>query len=208
MKILGLELSSGQGSIAWLEPDREPFVCSFANNRKHSGSFFGNLQCCSREFGAPDVIAVGIGPGSYAGVRIAIATALGLRASSSAKLAGIPSLCAIETAARDYCVIGDARRESFFFGRVRDGSLTEGPLLYSRGELEMKIMELSVPLFASEALPQFPRAALAYPSARRLAEIARGQASKIADTQLLEPIYLREPHITVPKAFPMAATKR
>ncbi len=208
MKILALELSSGQGSIAWLENDREPFVRSFANDRKHSGLFFENLQLCSREFGAPDVIVVGLGPGSYAGVRIAIATAVGLRAASAAKLAGIPSICAIETAAREYCVIGDARRESFFFGRVRDGSLTEGPSLHSRAELEMKIMESSVPLYASEPLPQFPKATLAYPSARRLAEVARDQASEIADTRSLEPIYLREPHITVPKASPMTAIKR
>lgn len=199
MKILALELSSGKGSVAWLENDREPFVRIFANDRKHSGLFFENLQRCSREFGAPDVIVVGLGPGSYAGVRIAIATALGLRSSSAAKLQGIPSICAIETAAREYCVIGDARRESFFFGRVRDGSVREGPLLYSRAELEIKIRELSVPLFASEPLPQFPRAVLAYPSARRLAEVARDPAGEIADARSLEPIYLREPHITVPK---------
>lgn len=208
MKILALELSSGQGSVAWLEGDQEAFVRIFANDRKHSGLFFENLQRCLREFGAPDVIVVGLGPGSYAGVRIAIATAVGLRAASAAKLAGIPSICAIETAAREYCVIGDARRESFFFGRVRDGRLTEGPSLHSRAELEMKISESSVPLYASEPLPQFPEAALTYPSAQKLAEVARDQIDEIADTQSLEPIYLRAPHITVPKVAPMAAIKR
>lgn len=208
MKILALELSSGQGSVAWLGNNREPFVRSFANDRKHSGLFFEHLRLCSREFGAPDVIVVGLGPGSYAGVRIALAAAVGLRMASAAKLAGIPSVCAIETAAREYGVIGDARRESFFFGRVRGGRLAEGPLLHSRAELEMKITELSVPLFGSEPLPQFPKATLAYPSARRLAEVARDQAGEIGDTQSLEPIYLREPHITVPRAFPRAAIKR
>jgi tRNA threonylcarbamoyladenosine biosynthesis protein TsaB len=207
MKILALELSSGQGSVAWLEDDREPFVRTFANDRKHSGLFFENLQLCSREFGAPDTIVVGIGPGSYAGVRIAIATALGLRAASVAKLAGIPSICAIETTAREYCVIGDARRESFFFGRINDGRIMEGPSLHSRLELERKISELAVPLYASEPLPQFPRAALAYPSARRLAEVARDRVDELADTRSLEPIYLRAPHITVPKVAPMIAIK-
>jgi tRNA A37 threonylcarbamoyladenosine modification protein TsaB len=98
--------------------------------------FFENLQRCSREFGAPDVIVVGLGPGSYAGVRIAIAAAVGLRAASTAKLAGIASVCGMDTAAREYCVIGDARRESFFFARVSDGRLVEGPSLHSRAELE------------------------------------------------------------------------
>lgn len=208
MKILALELSSGQGSVAWLENDREPFVRSFANDRKHSGLFFENLQHCSREFGSPDLIVVGLGPGSYAGVRIAIATAVGLRAASTAKLAGLPSICAIETEAREYCVIGDARRESFFFGWVRDGRMVEEPSLHSPAELEMKIMESSVPLYASEPLPQFPRATLAYPSARRLAVVARDRIDEIADTMSLEPIYLREPHITVPKASSQTAINR
>src|SRR6187455_1959025 len=141
MKILALELSSGKGSIAWLEDGRDIFVRTFANDRKHSGSFFENLQLYSRERGASDAIVVGIGPGSYAGVRIAIATALGFRAASTAKLVGIPSICAMETAVHEFCVIGDARRESFFFGRVSDGRLTEGPSLHSRLELEMKITE-------------------------------------------------------------------
>jgi tRNA threonylcarbamoyladenosine biosynthesis protein TsaB len=208
MKILALELSSGQGSVAWLEEDREPFVRAFANDRKHSGLFFENLQLCSREFSVPDVIVVGIGPGSYAGVRIAIATALGLRTASGAKLAGISSICAVETAAGEYCVIGDARRESFFFGRIRDGRLTEGPSLHSHLELERKIRESSLPLYASEPLPQFPQAALVYPSARRLAELAQDQAGEISDTRSLEPIYLRGPHITVPKTSLTTAIKR
>ena len=200
MKILALELSSGQGSVAWLENNREPFVRIFANDRKHAGLFFENLQLCSREFGAPDVIVVGLGPGSYAGTRIAIATAVGLRAASATKLIGIASICGMDTAAPEYCVIGDARRASFFFGRVIDGRLMEGPSLYSGVELEIKIMESSVPLYSSEPLAQFPKARLAYPSALRLAAVARDQVGEIANTQSLEPIYLREPHITVPKA--------
>jgi tRNA threonylcarbamoyladenosine biosynthesis protein TsaB len=208
MKILALELSSGQGSVAWIEIAREPFVRIFANDRKHSGLFFENLQLCAREFGVPDLIVVGLGPGSYAGVRIAIATALGLRTASGAKLIGVPSICAIDPAAHEYCVIGDARRASFFFGRVSDGKLMEGPSLHSRAELEVKILKSTVQIYASEPLPQFPVAALAYPSARRLAEVARTQAGEIADTRSLEPIYLREPHITVPRTSSMAAINR
>jgi tRNA threonylcarbamoyladenosine biosynthesis protein TsaB len=200
MKILALELSSGQGSIAWLEDGREPFARTFANDRKHSGLFFENLQRSIGEFGAPDVIVVGLGPGSYAGVRIAIATAVGLRAASAAKLIGIASIRGMEPAAREYCVIGDARRASFFFGQVYDGRLIEGPSLHSLVELERKISESIVPVYASELLPQFPKAALAYPSAGKLAELARDKGDEIAETQSLEPIYLREPHITVAKA--------
>jgi len=205
MKILALELSTGQGSVAWLENDSEPFVRVFANDRKHSGLFFENLQRFVDDFGAPDVIVVGLGPGSYAGVRIAIATAVGLRAASMAKFMGIASIRGMETAAREYCVIGDARRASFFFGRVRDGRLREGPSLHSLVELERKIIESSVPVYVSEPLPQFPTAALAYPSAGKLAEVARAQGGEIAETRSLEPIYLRGPHITAAKPTPASA---
>src|SRR5205807_1731155 len=205
MKILALELSSGQGSIAWLEGERDPFVVSFSNDRKHSELFFENLQRCSQQFGAPDLIVVGLGPGSYAGVRIAIAAAVGLRMASAAKLIGIPSICAIDTGVRDYCAIGDARRHSFFFARVSAGKLLEGPSLHSAAELEAKIMEAPTPVYAFEPLGQFPQATVAFPSARKLGELARDPADEISDSQPLEPIYLREPHITTPKA-PRAST--
>lgn len=199
MKILALELSSDQGSVAWLEDDREPFAQTFANNRKHSGLFFESLQLCLKRGGSPEAIVVGLGPGSYAGVRIAIAAAIGLRVASAAKLTGIPSICGIETAAREYCVIGDARRESFFFGRVAEGRMVAGPSLHSGAEMQTKMMDWGGPTYASEALPQFPLAMLAYPSALRLAELTRDRMGEIADIQGLEPIYLREPHITVAK---------
>ena len=199
MKILALELSSGQGSIAWLDGDAELFVRSFANDRKHSGLFFENLKLCAQRFGAADLIVVGLGPGSYAGVRIAIAAAVGLRAASAAKLIGLPSICAIEPGTKRYRAIGDARRHSFYFAQVSDGRIIEGPALYSAEELEAKLLESEAPVYATEPLPQFSQATLAFPSGGRLAELGRVQIGEIGDTQSLEPIYLREPHITVPK---------
>ena len=201
MKILALELSSAYGSIAWGEDGGEPVLCDFSNDRKHSGLFFENLQLFSQRFGGPDAIVIGLGPGSYAGTRIAIAAAIGLRAAQGSKLIGLPSICAIQTASRNYCVIGDARRQSFFFARVKDGECIEGPSLHSDAELERKIRVCGVPIYRSSPLPQFPQASLAFPSARELAELARTRIDKMADTASLEPIYLREPHITVPKAL-------
>ena len=135
MKILALELSSGQGSIAWVEDDRDLFVSEFANDRKHSGLFFENLQRSIAQFGKADRIVVGLGPGSYAGTRIAIATAMGLQAATCAELIGLPSLCAMPTEETEYAVIGDARRQSFFFARVLGRCCVEGPVLCTQEEL-------------------------------------------------------------------------
>jgi tRNA threonylcarbamoyl adenosine modification protein YeaZ len=206
MKTLALEMSTARGSIALREEGGALFDSAFAADRKHSGAFFENVQLCLERFGRPEQIIVGLGPGSYAGVRIAISTARGLGAATKAKLAGIPSICALELDADNYCVIGDARRQSFFFARVENGQLVEGPALHSVAELEPKLQKLTLPVYASEQLPQFPIAKLAYPSAARLAEVAQLHARNI--DEVLEPIYLREPHITVAKATPgFAPTK-
>lgn len=203
MNTLAFELSSRQGSIARMENDAVTFDQTFANDRKHSGLFFENLRLCVQKFGIPDVIVVGLGPGSYAGVRIAIATAVGLRTAVRATLCGLLSICALEVEAREYCVIGDARRQSFFLARVRDGRVIDGPDLHSASELETMTRDSSVPVFSFEPLPQFPRSLVAFPAARKLAKLACDQAGKIADTGSLEPIYLYAPHITVPKTARM-----
>jgi tRNA threonylcarbamoyladenosine biosynthesis protein TsaB len=197
MRTLALEMSTAQGSIAWRENGEALFDCRFAADRKHSGAFFDNVQLCLERFGRPEQIVIGLGPGSYAGVRIAIATAFGLRPATRAKLMGIPSICAFEVDAVDYCVIGDARRQSFFFARIEHGRLTAGPILESPAELAARLSELTLPIYTSERLPQFPLATLAYPGAGRLTEVAGLHPGEIDGA--LEPIYLREPHITVPR---------
>ncbi len=200
MRTLALELSTARGSIAWLDQDRQPLFREWPNDRKDSGPFFKNLADIQEQFGALDTIIVGLGPGSYAGVRIAISAAIGLQTASNARLIGFPSICAMETGEDEYCVVGDARRQSFFFARVRANDLIEGPTLLSEIELRDKIdkLEGTLSIFASEKLPQFKRAVIAYPSAILLAGLAQDSHRNFASPPL-EPIYLREPHITIPK---------
>jgi hypothetical protein len=78
--------------------------------------------------------------------------------------------------------------------------------LYSKAQLEVKIAESSGPLYSSEPLAGFAGANLAYPSAAKLAVVGRNQIDTMTDTLLLEPIYLREPHITVAKPMGFFAT--
>jgi hypothetical protein len=78
--------------------------------------------------------------------------------------------------------------------------LEEGPILLNQAELTAKLDTVAkMSILCSEPLPQFRRAILGYPSASVLARLA--QNPKRAFTSLpLEPIYLREPHITVPRS--------
>lgn len=200
MKILALELSTARGSLAWLGNDDVEFAREWPNDRKNSAAFFEDLDIVTKKFGAAETIIVGLGPGSYAGTRIAISAAIGLELSSGARLIGFPSVCAMECDAHEYCVIGDARRRSFFFARIREQELVEGPTLYSESEMKTKLdtTEPAMPMFSSELLPQFDRVVVCYPSALILARVAQ-QAQRSFHFPPLEPIYLREPHITMPK---------
>lgn len=196
MKILALELSSAEGSIAFVDETAHCFASVFPNDRKHSGVFFENLQRCIEECGDPARIVVGLGPGSYAGTRIAIAAATGLQAATGAELIGIPSLCALPAAASEYTVIGDARRQSFWFAQMRERRCIRGPELCTREELDARIAR---PVFAMEPLGDFLDIPVVHPSARLLAEIALTFPDAMRAP--LEPLYLREPHITQPKAM-------
>jgi tRNA A37 threonylcarbamoyladenosine modification protein TsaB len=106
----------------------------------------------------------------------------------------------MECNAHEYCVIGDARRKSFFFARIRGQELGEGPILYSESEMKAKLDTLgpAMPILSSELLPQIDRALVRYPSAITLARVAQ-QPQRGFHFPPLEPIYLREPHITIPK---------
>jgi len=200
VKILALELSTARGSLAWLDEDITNFIREWPNDRKNSAVFFQHLQGATEEFGAPDTIIVGLGPGSYAGTRIAISAAMGLQVSSGARLIGFPSITAMECHSNEYCVIGDARRKSFFFARIHENNLVEDPTLLSESELKPKLdaIKIEMPVFTSDSLPQFAGATVRFPSALVLAKLAR-EAERSFSLPPLEPIYLREPHVTMPK---------
>jgi len=221
MKILALDLSSARGSIAVRGDEKEEFFRDWPNDRKNSGPFFEHLAEVQKKFGKLDTIIVGLGPGSYAGTRIAISAAIGLsfggttlacpepveRVSSpgdgarpSIRLIGFPSICAIDCEAPEYCVVGDARRQTFFFARVRENDLSEAPDLMSKAELREKLdkVDRKMSIFSAENLPQFDRVQLRYPSAKLLATLAADPKRNFIRPPL-EPIYLREPHITIPK---------
>jgi tRNA threonylcarbamoyladenosine biosynthesis protein TsaB len=193
MKILAIDLSSARGGIAFTNGESSPVVREFPNDRKHSGLFFDHLSDVWKSNPPPDLIAVGLGPGSYAGTRIAISAAIGLKTACGAPLVGVSSICALTKRGGEYRVIGDAKRQSFFFALVNNGRCVEGPALFDEAALREKLAERNdLPLFATEALPAFA-VTVQYPSAIILATLATSQS---ADANPIEPIYLRAPHIT------------
>jgi tRNA threonylcarbamoyl adenosine modification protein YeaZ len=202
MITLAIDTSTTRGSVALLDDGALLLDENFSADRSHSATLFAVLERARALTSKIDLIVVGLGPGSFAGVRIAIAATLGLELSLGAKLLGIPSVAALDTAATAYLAIGDARRETFYFTSVERGVCLEGPLLTSEAELRARLLATTgLPIFATEETPQFPGVQIALPSAAILARLA-AEGRGIVATENLEPIYLREPHITLPKARP------
>ena len=198
MNLLAIDTSTRQGSVALLAGDRVLLEENFLADRLHSSTLFAVLERARAQVSSIDRVAVGLGPGSYAGVRIAIAAGIGLHLGMGAQLLGLASVAALEVPEPAYLAIGDARRETFYFTDVEDGVCREGPLLATEPELRAHLAVTSLPIYACAELPAFPEARLALPSAKRLAQLARQERGVLSRGDL-EPIYLREPHITQPK---------
>jgi len=200
MTVLAMDTSTTRGSVALLDGGRVLLDEAFTSDRSHGSLLIPVLQRALELVGKPDVIAVGLGPGSYAGVRIAIATAMGLGMATGARLVGIPSVASLETGANAYLAVGDARRDTFYFTRVEDGECMEGPLLLDEAGLLARLAQWEeLPVLVPEPLAVVPRAMVALPRATGLARLAAAGRSVVAVGEL-EPLYLREPHITQPKA--------
>jgi tRNA threonylcarbamoyladenosine biosynthesis protein TsaB len=198
MKALAFDLSTREGSIAVADDDRLIVSRQWANDQRHSAPFFHALDQIIREYSLPETIIVGTGPGSYTGTRIAISAAVGLHATTGATLCGLPSISAI-SADGDYAVLGDAKRSSFFFARVRDGRLLKDAELMAEPDIAARISQTTIPIYTSDHLPQFEQAKLRFPSAALLCQRAWEFPRNLVRAPL-SPIYLREPHITVARA--------
>lgn len=199
MIVLALDTSTPEGSVAVYTFGEIAFQQRFHADRSHSSTLFGVLEKARGYANRFDRIAVGIGPGSYAGVRIAIAAAIGMNLMLGADLVGIPSVAALDVSDEDYFAVGDARRGAFYFSWLHRRICQDGPRLASEQELRSEIGARSLPVYATEPIAAFPSVQIARPSAVVLAELAVEGAS-IMQVGTLEPLYLREPHITLPKS--------
>ena len=199
MVTLALDCSCVRGSVAVLADGEMLFAEEFLADRSHSASLFVALERARALVDGVDLVAVGLGPGSYAGTRIAISAAMGFQLGLGSRLVGLSSVSALETEAREYLAVGDARRESYYFTRVREGICMDGPRLIEAAELENLLGEYpGLAVHACEALPGFPRVSVALPLASALARMA-ASGRGILQEGVLEPVYLREPHITQPR---------
>lgn len=207
MFALALDCSTAHGTLALArDAGSVDWQADFTTGRGQGGKLFTALAAAIETVRAADdrlgSIIVGLGPGSYSGVRQAIAAATGLAAATGAGLTGVPSAAALAVAETRYQAVGDARRGTFYYTAVENGVCVAGPeLLETRDELQARLAgRAGWPVFAVESLPDGLDAdtRIALPSATGL--LAAPVRAYIFPP--LEPIYLRPVAFTLPKTTP------
>ncbi len=191
--ILSLDASTGRGSLALVSEDRVVREIFVNTPRGRGGALFKGLQEMLREARPITRVTVGVGPGSYNGIRCAIAVAWGLATAREIPLIGISSLLGLDEGS--YYAIGDARRGQYYFARVSCGVLEHEPALLSKDELVEALQRIpSRTIFAPEPIDFLEGVVIRAPSAARLAFL--GSDLK---PNLPQPVYLKPPYITTPK---------
>lgn len=123
MRILGIESSSRRGSVALLEDGR--LIASLAHEEPnaHAERLLPLLERLLVDAGWPksslDRLGVGVGPGSFTGLRAGIALVEGLSVGLDRPLWGVGSLLAMARGALEEhpgpcCALLDARRSELF----------------------------------------------------------------------------------------------
>jgi len=165
---------------------------------------FGMIEAALREAKLEreqiEILAVGLGPGSYTGVRVALSMAQGWQLARGAKLLGVSSADCLAAQARAVGIFGrvnvivDAQRTEFYLGRYEisaGGWNTIEPLrLLTLKEVQSRTETREI-LIGPEVTRWFPGGRTIFPRAATLAQLAVERNGFIAGEKL-EPIYSRE----------------
>lgn len=185
----------------------------------HAERLLGELSALTREAGIEfseiEALAVGVGPGSFTGVRVGASTAKALAFLGKTRVVAVGSL---EAMARAYegpeglrLSVLDARRDELFVGAYgADGREVTPPVHLHRDALGawlaplpgggVVLGEVDAPALAGLARHRSPDTDL--PGARALIELgaARLGLGALVPIEALEPAYLRPPDAALPKA--------
>lgn len=144
-----------------------------------------------------DRILVGQGPGSFAGIRAALAFAQGLALGNTAKtteVVGLPSTYALTRAGARTAVVGDARRDRFWVVLYEGVACVKDFALVSKDEL-------------ANAVPE--HYAVVTPDGARIEQLLQGvfghhyKGSLVPLAQRLVEVALAEPSLPKPEPLPL-----
>jgi tRNA threonylcarbamoyl adenosine modification protein YeaZ len=206
MKILALEFSSPQRSVAFVDAKPGGPVLFAGEVVRLGGRATPALAMISEalaqagvEREAVECLAVGLGPGSYHGIRAAIALAQGWQFARATRLLGVSSVeCVVAQAHADglrgsITIVVDAQREEIYVADYQIGA--EGwtevqPLRLAPVKEVQSSTKAGQVLVGPEVTRWFTDGRVVVPRAEALGRLAANRRDFIAGEKL-EPIYLR-----------------
>lgn len=204
MKMLALDFSSPHRSVAASNPATGSVAEVVDTAMGHTMKPFAMIESALRQAGIEreqiEGIVVGLGPGSYTGIRAAIAVAQGWQLARGVKLTGFSSVVCVAAQARADGVAGrfnvviDAQRGEFYLAGyevAEDTTRETSPLRIVSAETVRALESSGELLIGPEVTKWFPQGRLMMPRAATLTKLAAGRTT-FAPGATLEPIYLRE----------------
>ena len=217
--VVGMDTATADLAVAAVvdgEPIAERLVAPPPGGRpRHATDLLPELEQAAHSAGGwkrVDLIAVGVGPGSFTGLRIGVATARALAQALDLPVAPVSTLAALargigadgERGDRRLLAVVDARRrEAFAALHGPDGALIWPPMVAPPEELAERVARLAEPpLAAGDGALRFRRE-LEAAGAEVLAGDERAHrvsarhicllAHDPAPLESIEPVYLRRP---------------
>ena len=218
MKLCAIDTSTALGSVALYEDERLVAEDARRVSNAHGESLLPMVDAIFAQAGwKPAEVArwcVGVGPGSFTGVRIGVATVKGIVLGTGAEIVGVGSLEALAALAGDdtKTIVSaiDAIRGELYL--QAGGASRSEPVCLAPGAIEAWLDEVApasrelvlvgeaavkIPPLASRTVTLLTEGDHALPHARGVALVGRGRAA--ASVDLLEPVYVRAPEITTPR---------
>lgn len=195
--VLALEFSTDRRSVALVQDDSvlaeavhqvtrtTPVFALIADVLRRAGVTRGDVEC----------VALGLGPGSYTGVRLAISVAQGWQLANDVKVAAVNSLDALAVAAAQseagpVLLAVDAQRQEFAVARAGHGQLLEPIRLLPLAAVRSRLADGEV-VAGPEVRRLLGGGRELFPAAAEIARLAR-RRGEFVPAESLAPVYLRE----------------
>ena len=202
MTTLALEFSSAQRSVAVVADGQVRGRAQETGARESRALSLIEtvLAAAGLELEKIDCLAVGLGPGSYTGIRSAIALAQGWQLARGTRTLGISSADCLAAQARAENILGrvhiviDAQRNEFYLGcyEVQASGVRElEPVRLADRDEVLNRMRAGETILGPELFDEWPAARQLFPDAAMIGQLASQRTDFVAGERL-EPIYLRE----------------
>ncbi len=212
LSVLAVEVTSKEASVSWKNKNLQGNL-TFDNCRYIETKLAHYVKRSLIELQhAPNIILVGVGPGSYSSCRVAIASTISLGLWYKCPVVGLPStLATLASRENTSILIGNARRGQYFSWNMSNGNFNQTPQFHTQKALAALVKNYQNPIYTFDDSNDFlfektcviskikPQASQLIDYWQTLNLTQQEHLIDLYNHNSLEPIYLRSAQITPAK---------